>query len=106
MPAQMLGSPTPKMTDEDKLELLGFIEDHSWGLLGNVRRNHGFENSDERLQTIERCQRIRANLRIQQSYLEQDRFDAETAEITLALQADTEPILVLSDDGERRYRSE
>ena len=51
------------MTDGDKLELLGFIEDHYWALLGGARRNDGFEYSDERLQTIERCQRIRANLK-------------------------------------------
>lgn len=71
------------MTDDDKLEQLDDWEALNWRYFAD--NDTDSEGKDKALVTIERCQRIRANLQANQS-IEHD-----------------EPIIVFSDDGERRY---
>ena len=51
------------MTDDEKLELLDKLDDRCWKLLVREETHPGQKFTQERLDIIERCQRIRANLR-------------------------------------------
>ena len=97
------------MTDDEKLARISALEEGFWESLNGSLDSEWLHKN---IASIERCQRIRANLRIQQSYLEQDQFDAETARVAKMLKSHsspavviTEPTVTVADSEEwRRYR--